>query len=120
MQVERGADADRDAVDAGDDRLFHPGQRHQEIPDLGAAVAAGGDDHEIGEVVAGREGAGHAEEDMDADRRIGVALGKGRRHFRVHGARQGVLLVRTVHADDLDGALALDEDMVCHGLLVPL
>ena len=77
MQVERRADADRDAVDAGDHGLFHLGQCHQEIPDLGAAIAAGGDNHEIGKVVAGREGAGNTEEDMDADRRIGVALGKG-------------------------------------------
>ena len=115
MEVERRADADRNAVDAGDHRLFRFGQRHQEIPDFVAALAAGGDDQEIGEIVAGGEGAWHAEEDMDADRRIGVTFGQRLGHCRVHGARQGVLLVRTVHADDLDGALALDEDMVCHG-----
>ena len=41
--------------------------------------------------------------------RIGVAVGERGRHRRVHGAGQRVLLVRTVHADDLHGAAPLDE-----------
>ena len=56
------------------------GQREQEIRRPPAALAADRDGHEVGEVVAGRKRAGHAEEDMDADRRIGVAVGKRRRH----------------------------------------
>ena len=99
MQVERGADADRDAVDAGDDRLADIGQRQQEIPDLAAALAARGDRHEVGEVVAGRERARHAEEDMDADRGIGVARRSAPPPSSAYIARvMRVLLVRTVHA----------------------
>ena len=59
--------------------LAEPRERDQEIPDLVAALAADRDSHEIGKVVAGRERAGDAEEDMGADFRIGVALGERRR-----------------------------------------
>ena len=60
MQIDRRADADGDAVDAGDDRLLRGGQREQKIPDFRAALAAHGDGHEVGEVVARRERARHA------------------------------------------------------------
>ncbi len=69
MQVERRADADRDAVDAGNHRLGGPGERGKKIPDFFAALAANGHRHEIGKVVARRKGAGHAEEDMRRARR---------------------------------------------------
>ena len=59
---------------------------------------------------------------MDADRRIGVAVGERRRHLGVHGAGQRVLLVRTVHPDHLHGAAPLDDDVVgqCMVFLVQL
>ena len=114
MQVERRADAHRDAVDARDHRLLRLRQRQQEIPDLAAALAARRHDHEIGKVVARRKRTGDTEEDMDADIGIGVARGERRCHRGVHGAGDGVLLVGAVHADDLNGAIPLDTDMLGH------
>lgn len=115
MQVERRADTDRDAVDTGNDRLFDADERHQEIPDLGAVIAAGGHGEEIGDIRPGGERARGSQEDVSADRWIGVALRQRRRHPCVHGSRESVFLVRPIEADDLNGALALDENMVCHG-----
>ena len=47
---------------------------------------------------------------MDADRRIGVAVGERLRHRRIHGAGERVLLVRPVHADHLHRAAPFDDD----------
>ena len=53
MQIYRSADANRDAVDAGNERLLQIGQRQQEVPDFGAALAASRNSEEIGQIVPG-------------------------------------------------------------------
>ena len=114
MQVERRADADRDAVDAGDNRLLRRGERGEEIPDFQSALAAGGNRHEVVEIVACGECSWNAEKDMHADGRIGIAHGECGGHHLIHGAGERVLLVRPVHADHLDRAAALDDDVLRH------
>ncbi len=114
MEIDGRADADRDAVDAGDDRFLRRRQRHQEVVDLGAVLAAGRHRHEVGEVVAGRERPRHAEDQVDAHGLVGVAFRQRLRHRRIHRPGDGVLLVRPVHADRLHRAVAGDLDMLAH------
>ena len=69
-----------------------------------AALAAHGDGHEIGQVVAGGEGARHAEKHVARMAGSASPAASAADIARIHGAGDGVLLVRPVHADGLDRA----------------
>jgi hypothetical protein len=114
MQVDGRADADRQPVDAGDDRLGRRGQRVEERPDVVAVIAAHGDRQEILQVVARRERPRRSEEDMHAHFRVGLAVCERRRHRVIHGAGDGVLLVRPVQPDGLHRIRALDDYVIGH------
>jgi hypothetical protein len=112
MQVERRADADRDPVDTGDHWLLGGRQPDQKGDQLLSQRAALRIAEEIADVIAGRECAGHTEEDVHANRGIGLAGVQRFDHGGVHGASERVLLVRPVHADELGRAAALDGDVL--------
>ncbi len=122
MQVHRRADADGKTIDAGKKRLFEARQFEDEAVDVATGLRIHGDGHEVGEVIAGGEAAGHAEDDDRTYAVVLVGLDQRIGHGFIHRPRQRVLLVRAVHADDDNAFMRLrtfDQDMVGHGFLLP-
>jgi hypothetical protein len=96
MEQHRGADADRDAVDGGDDRLDVVRQRVKEFDRIGGArhIGIGGAVfEEILEIVAGGEHARTAGDDDAADVRVVLRLVDGVAHGAIHVLRDRVLLL---------------------------
>ena len=93
MQEQRRADADRRAVDPGDDGLGHGRQCAHEAHDLGGEpVRAARGRQEIGDVVAGGEDAARAEDGVRGNARIAIARIECVEHGGVHRAGQRVAL----------------------------
>ena len=116
MQHHRGADADRDALHGGDQRTLGARQRIEKAQHrIAEPLAAGRGLHEVAEIVAGRERAGHARDHDAADRRIAARAFDRLRHAVIHRRRERVLLVRPVHADEANRALVDDVDVDAHG-----
>lgn len=105
VEQDGGADADRDPAHGRDHRLIAANERGQEAQHrtIEAACAFRGLD-KIRQIVAGRERSGSACDQHAPDGIIRVRALERSRHRLVHGKRQRVFLVRTVHPD---GAYAL-------------
>ncbi|MNM83774.1 hypothetical protein D3C81_958430 [compost metagenome] len=69
---------------------------------------------EVGNVVAGGEAFGAAGNQHGVDRRVAIGLFQRLGEATVHGAGQGVFLVRTVEAQGQQTALAFQQDGFGH------
>ena len=111
MKAERRPDADRQAVDRRDQRLFELGDLADEPPRRKVARLVQRDGEKIADVVAGGEHAALAAHHERAD--VGIALGRveGFDQRFVHRAGDRVLLLRPGEGRRQDRALAGDLDV---------
>ncbi|MNV96772.1 hypothetical protein D3C71_1918120 [compost metagenome] len=70
---------------------------------------------EIGDVVAGGEAFGRAGDQHGVDIRVAVGLFQRLGQVAVHGAGQGVFLVRAIQAQGQQAAFAFNLDGIGHG-----
>jgi hypothetical protein len=96
MEQHRGADANRVALDGGNDRTrgLADGAYESMCLDL-AGIPTIGLGTEIGDVVSGGEAIAVSLQQNDAHRWIYLGAFQGVRHRAIHGVTQGVLLVRS-------------------------
>ena len=117
MQAERRPDADREAVNRRDQRLFELGHLADEPPCRKFARLVQRDGEKIADVVSGGEHAALAAHDKRAD--FGIALGRVERFDQrfVHRAGDRVFLLRPGEGRRQDRALAGDLDVFRQGVL---
>ena len=109
MQQHRGAYAHRGAAHGGHDRLGGALQRGHELEHR-AVLALRRLLQEIFQIVAGGENVGQAGKQDDPHRLVGFGCQQRVGHALVHGAGNGVLLLRAVEADGADAACLFDAD----------
>ncbi len=109
VQEQRRADADGSAVDRHDDGLVLVDELQQK-PEDRARLACRRVGHEVAEVVAGRERPARPLEQDHAHGRVGIGTGELAGERRVHGVREGVLLLGASDREDADGPLGAGQD----------
>ena len=116
MEQQGGADADGKSADGGDQRLLVLRQRLEKVQRVRAQAAALRRLEKFADIGAGAEHALAAGEHETAYRLVRLRLAQGARHRRIHRLRQRVLLFRTVHPDDANGAVVGHDDGIGHGI----
>src|ERR1700682_4439104 len=117
MEQHGGADADRDAIDRGDDRLGVVGERIEKLRGVGGArrVCVGGTVlQKIIEIVTRGKYAGPAGDDDAADLRIVLRGVDGFAHRAIHFLRDGVLLFRPPQLDHAGRVFVGDDQVSAH------
>ncbi|MNN52314.1 hypothetical protein D3C81_1670050 [compost metagenome] len=114
MQQQGGADAHRRAADRGHYRLGEIEQRAHELEHR--TVHAGWRLlEEVDDVVAAGEALLAAGDQHSTNLPVLLRRIQHLGHAAVHGASQGVLLVRAIHAQRQQALLALDQNVLAHG-----
>src|SRR6202171_1319770 len=117
MEQHGGADADRDTIDRGDDRLDVVGERIKKFCRVGCARpvgVGGGILQEVLEIVTGGKYAGAAGDDEAADLRIVLRGVDGIAYAAIHFLRDRVLFFRPSQLGHARGAFVGDYQVPGH------
>src|SRR6202163_1102273 len=117
MEQHGGADADRDAIDRGDDRLSVVGERIEKLGRVGGAGGVGVGStvlQKVIEIVTRGKYTRPAGDDDAADLRIVLRGVDGFAHRAIHFLRDGVLLFRPPQLDHAGRVFIGDDQVSAH------